>query len=248
MDKNIVELVAGDGIKLESDIQNNTITMGTSEALPTRDNPLPVERGGTGMNNLGQNIDALKSALVEAIKNIQGDTGNTIIGNELVINRRVYIESSGEWTAPKDGIYVIKAGGGGAGGVTMQTYGNSASIDIGGLSGSLEKVIINLKKNEKLQIIIGAAGTNGVSSNNSIITHPTAGGSTKVSTANFSIIAMGGYCRKIRESTNLSTNFNSTVADYVDDPIQYNDYVVGRGSTDGNSTPTAGKVSIEWFE
>ena len=248
MDKNIVELVAGDGIKLDSDIQNNTITMGTSEAWPTRDNPLPGERGGTGMNNLGQNIDALKSALVEAIKNIQGDTGNTIIGNELVINKKVYIESSGEWTAPKDGIYVIKAGGGGAGGVTMRTYDSPVSIDIGGLSGSLEKVIINLKKNEKLQIIIGAAGTNGVGSHGTIITYPAAGGSTKVSTANFSIIAMGGYCRKIRESTNLSTNFNSTVADYVDDPIQYNDYVVGRGSTDGNSTPTAGKVSIEWFE
>ena len=200
------------------------------------------------MNNLGQNIDALKSALVEAIKNIQVDTGNTIIGNELVINKKVYIESSGEWTAPKDGIYVIKAGGGGAGGVNMQMYGGAASIDIGGLSGSLEKVIINLKKNEKLQIIIGAAGTNGASSHGTITTYPTAGGSTKVSTTNFSIIAMGGYHRKIRESTNLSTNFNSSVADYVDDPIQYNDYIVGRGSTDGNSTPTAGKVSIEWFE
>ena len=59
---------------------------------------------------------------------------------------------------------------------------------------------------------------------------------------------MGGYYRKIRESTNLSTNFNSSVADYVNDPIQYNDYVVGRGSVNGDGTPTAGKVSIEWFE
>ena len=101
------------------------------------------------MNNLGQNIDALKPILVEAIKNIQGDSGNTIIRNELVINRKIYIETSGEWTAPKTGIYVIKAGGGSGGGSRNNPNASSnvtANSSFVGINGSFTKNIVKLEK------------------------------------------------------------------------------------------------------
>lgn len=233
----ILKIKSGSGINVNANPSDKSLTIQTEVPLPTSSNPLSVERGGTGVANLDVEIQALKEALVNAINGGNSGIGNvTVIGNEMIFNKKVYITSSGQWTAPKTGVYKFRLGGGGS-----ATILNNNAISYIGTPGYYEEGFVHLQKNEIVNIQIGAGG--GTNNNGG---DP---GSTSISTTNFSLTAL-------RANTNYmiqaSTGGNVSISDLYHSFINLEDVQGLPGkithAPDSDNLGTAGKVSIEWFE
>ena len=233
----ILKIKSGSGINVNANPSDKSLTIQTEVPLPTSSNPLSVERGGTGVANLDVEIQALKEALVNAINGGNSGIGNvTVIGNEMIFNKKVYITTSGQWTAPKTGVYKFRLGGGGAG----STF-NGALMYIGS-PGFYEEGFVHLQKNEIVTIQIGAGG-NGSSSGG-------AGGGTSILTTNFSLTALGGKHNYVI--------ILGTSSGYTSGTDAYNSFinledVQGLGgkaviTASASTSGLPGKVSIEWFE
>ena len=112
--------------------------------------------------------------------------------------------SSGTFTAPSDGVALIRViGGGGSGG-----NGNASKRVTGGYSGSWAMKVLRMKKGETLTVSVGAGGaaqtTNGAAGN--------AGGATSVTYDGVSHSTPGGYGG---ESASSPSNPNGPVSSDV---------------------------------
>ena len=107
--------------------------------------------------------------------------GGAVLGPTLSTN---FFESR-TWTAPQDGIVIVRGMGAGGGGARGATTGGPA---IGGYSGSWGCKIVRVKKGDTISVAIGAGGIGrtGTPGNG------TAGGNTIITIGGVQYIAYGG--------------------------------------------------------
>ncbi len=125
------------------------------------------------------------------IKKILGTGG---VSMDLLTNKEQIFTTSGTFTAPKTGKYIVYGLGGGGGGGAIAHVGSSSysgSIAGGGMCGALATKIIEAIEGDILNIIIGAGGAGGSASGNDQ-QNGSSGGNTRIEIDNDIIFVAGG--------------------------------------------------------
>ena len=137
---------------------------------------ITAARGYDALDN--GDLDALQSSVDDAIS----------VGT---FSRMYFSQTSGNYTAPRTGIYriTLKGGGGGGGGALTSATRAGGS----GGEGAINLLYVTLTKNATYPYIIGAGGTAGVSSDSSLtITSGGDGGTSSITVGGTTYTALGG--------------------------------------------------------